>query len=70
MAVTEKLNDLLRVTVVLAELVMTGAWSTVRVKFCCADPAAIVAVMVRASLPPVPAAGVPDSSAEVTEAAR
>src|SRR5205814_1232534 len=51
------------VKVALLALVRAGAWLTVREKLCVAlAPTPLLAVKVRAYVPPVPAAGVPPSA--------
>src|SRR5437879_5686934 len=62
-AVTVKEPAVPTVKVVLSALVMAGAWLTVSVKLWVAfEPTPLLAVTVIASVPPVPAAGVPLST--------
>jgi hypothetical protein len=63
-AVTVKLPAVPTVNVVLAPLVIAGAWLTVSVKLCVAAvPTPLLAVIVSGYVPPVPVAGVPPSVA-------
>jgi hypothetical protein len=61
-AVTVKLPAVPTVKLVELALVITGAWSTVRVKLCVPGPTELVALMQAVKVPPV--VGVPDRTPE------